>query len=239
VVFLSVANKYIQSSHIRMMLIWSLLLMFTTSLLAQTPPSPKRVGVGGVSLVLISDDLYSSAIIRPNSGNFLNVTSSHLRLFLHNNRLITITNGFNRKFLAKCNLSENSFLQTNECFLSSSNSNNNVIAVRLNARTSLNRLRNLNDLLKQQQPKLSSILVVANTRLIAMIKIVLGDLNVPISGVDLQKFATIVDEDKLSGNMVRFIYFSIHKCNLSSDFSVLLEAQKLHMKIFDCYTVNF
>lgn len=195
-----------------MMLIWWLLLMFTTSLLAQTPPSPKRVGVGGVLLVLISDDLYSSAIIRPNSGNFLNVTSSHLRLFLHNNRLITITNGFNRKFLAKCNLSENSFLQTNECFISSSNSNsnnNNVIAVRLNARTSLNRLRNLNDLLKQQQPKLSSILVVANTRLIAMIKIVLGDLNVPISAVDLQKFASIVDEDKLSANMVRFIYFTI------------------------------
>jgi hypothetical protein len=170
-------------------------------------------------LVLLSDDIYQSVMVSISGGRSSGSRPS-LGYLLRNNRLLTLTTDLDRRLFQKCNNNENSNKQldttsSNCSFVtssfsvtssSSSSSSIRIVTARISERINIDRMKRFCRLIKtsffldagassQTNQQLSSILLVASGRLIAMFRLFCSHElpQVVISGVDMLKMGAILE----------------------------------------------
>ena len=194
-------------------LTWWLWLLF--SMFADGEPAPPLT-----RLVLLSDDIYQSVMVSISGGRSSGSRPS-LGYLLRNNRLLTLTTDLDRRLFQKCNNNENSNKQldttsSNCSFVtssfsttsssSSSSSSIRIVTARISERINIDRMKRFCRLIKtsffldagansQTNQQLSSILLVASGRLIAMFRLFCSHElpQVVISGVDMLKMGAILE----------------------------------------------
>lgn len=196
-------------------LTWWLWLLF--SMFADGEPAPPLT-----RLVLLSDDIYQSVMVSISGGRSSGSRPS-LGYLLRNNRLLTLTTDLDRRLFQKCNNNENSnkqldttssncsFVTSSFSAISSSSSSSSsssirIVTARISERINIDRMKRFCRLIKtsffldagansQTNQQLSSILMVASGRLIAMFRLFCSHElpQVVISGVDMLKMGAILE----------------------------------------------